>query len=53
MDEIWPEVEFIAGELSAEYLSGYFADNVVFGIFCSLVMAAWVAWLIVKLLRRR
>ena len=48
-----PEVEFIAGELSAEYLSGYFADNVVFGIFCSLVMAAWVAWLIVKLLRRR
>ena len=48
-----PEVEFIAGELSAEYLSGYFADQVVGGIFCSLVMAAWVAWLIVKLLRRR
>lgn len=48
-----PEVEFIAGELSAEYLSGYFADNVAFGIFFSFVMAAWVAWLIVKWLRRR
>lgn len=47
-----PEVEFIAGELSAEYLSGYFADN-TFGLFCSLVIACWAVWLIVKLLRRR
>lgn len=48
MDEIWPEVEFIAGELSAEYLSGYFADN-TFGLFCSLVIACWAVWWVIKL----
>ena len=43
-----PEVEFIAGELSAEYLSGYFADNIAF-VFCSLVIACWAVWWVIKL----
>ena len=47
-----PEVEFIAGELSAEYLSGYFADNIAFGLFCSFVIVAWGTCSFIKLITR-